>query len=337
MFTKIITNQKTIKFIERIFLKYSSSIFLFHGLEGIGKKTLASIFAINLLRFNLENSDHLTQYDFTNLNFSNSKAYNLFKNRSHPDLFFLETDNQSSITIDKIRGLKYFLNSTCSISKYKVVIIDSIDYLSLNSLNMMLKSLEEPPENTYIFLISHNSSKIIETINSRVFKFYFKPPSLHEFVDILDKKQQFKENVSDLKLIGSILSYSPGLTERYYNKNFIKNYNNLLNYFSNALNKCLLYDTLEFIDTNDKKNDIYIKITFINRIMKFVLYYLTSGKSFETISSNEQSFFNSINPNDISNDLFNKFTKFQNDLFKASQLNVNKNDIIDNYLKSLYF
>ena len=71
--------------------------------------------------------------------------------------------------------------------------------------------------------------------------------------------------------------------------------------------------------------------------MKFVLYYLTSGKSFETISSNEQSFFNSINPNDISNDLFNKFTKFQNDLFKASQLNVNKNDIIDNYLKSLYF
>ena len=105
MFTKIITNQKTIKFIERIFLKYSSSIFLFHGLEGIGKKTLASIFAINLLRFNLENSDHLTQYDFTNLNFSNSKAYNLFSLEKNQYIEVRVEVDRENPTIPTVEGL----------------------------------------------------------------------------------------------------------------------------------------------------------------------------------------------------------------------------------------
>ena len=50
-----------------------------------------------------------------------------------------------------------------------------IEDLTINATNTLLKNLEETNHNTYVFLISHNLEKVLKTIQSRVFKFYFNP------------------------------------------------------------------------------------------------------------------------------------------------------------------
>ena len=54
-----------------------------------------------------------------------------------------------------------------------MIIIDSIDYLNNNSLNALLKILEEPPQNTVFFLISHLIKPVLATIKSRAIKLNF--------------------------------------------------------------------------------------------------------------------------------------------------------------------
>ncbi len=71
------------------------------------------------------------------------------------------------ITVGEIRGLKTFFELTSADGLPRVVIVDSADEMNASASNAVLKVLEEPPENSYFFLISHSPSCLLPTIRSR--------------------------------------------------------------------------------------------------------------------------------------------------------------------------
>ncbi len=337
MLSEFIGEKNLVDSIQSMISKFSSSVFLFYGHEGVGKKTLASIMSNNLLNTKRSIVKENQNYSLTDLTFKNTKNYNLFKNRSHPDLFFLESEEKKIISIDQIRLLKKFLNTTPSISDYKVVIIDSINQLSINGLNMMLKSLEEPPENTFIFLISHNSSKIIDTVNSRLFKFYFKTLNKVDFLKVIYQNDLINIPEQELINLGAFFNFSPGMCKKYFNEKFFSNYNKIISFFNKIIQYPDKYHIYEFDNFFENNKDLEIKILFINRVIKNFLIYSISNQYSENILKEELYLLESSNGNKLYNNLYKNFIKFENDLFYAEELNVNKNDVIDNYLRSFNF
>lgn len=140
--------------------KYS---FLFEGPDGIGKSLCAKNFAkvLNCLK---------------NTNDACDRCISCIKidNFNHPDIFWIESENNSSIKIEQIRYLQNQINLKIYESKYKVFIIQDAHNISEEASNCLLKTLEEPPRFRIIILITSHPEKLLETIRSRlqVIKFF---------------------------------------------------------------------------------------------------------------------------------------------------------------------
>ncbi|MBU1110913.1 hypothetical protein KKB83_04835 [Patescibacteria group bacterium] len=74
---------------------------------------------------------------------------------------------QGSIGIEQIRELICWAHFKPYRSKEKVVVIQQADCLTVQAQNCLLKTLEEPPENTYIFLIAQSKDHFLPTVLSR--------------------------------------------------------------------------------------------------------------------------------------------------------------------------
>ncbi|HBO59667.1 MAG TPA: DNA polymerase III subunit delta' [Alphaproteobacteria bacterium] len=81
----------------------------------------------------------------------------------------------SEIRIDDIREAEAFMHLTAGAGKKRVLIIDAADDMNVHAANALLKSLEEPPPETAILLLSHAPGKLLPTIRSRCRKVVLKP------------------------------------------------------------------------------------------------------------------------------------------------------------------
>ncbi len=89
-----------------------------------------------------------------------------FQRGVHPD--FLELKPQGRyIKIDQVRSMQNMIAFAPLEGKRRVVSIVSADKLNINASNALLKTLEEPPENTHLFLAAASSSRLLATIVSR--------------------------------------------------------------------------------------------------------------------------------------------------------------------------
>ncbi len=142
---------------------------LFTGQKGIGKNTLALHF-INYLFSNNE----IDKYDVeNNLINKDNKSYNLVKNLTHPNFFMIAISaGKKNIEIDQIRNMKFFLNKSSFNNQKKIILLDGVEDLNINSSNALLKSLEDSdPKN--LFLLTQNVKKnIAETIKSRCINYH---------------------------------------------------------------------------------------------------------------------------------------------------------------------
>ena len=69
--------------------------------------------------------------------------------------------------IDNIRKIKKDILQTSFIEKERFIIFDDVDLFNVNSLNALLKIIEEPEKNNHFILINNNSKPIIATVKSR--------------------------------------------------------------------------------------------------------------------------------------------------------------------------
>lgn len=90
----------------------------------------------------------------------------------HPDISRISPE-KNVITIDIIRSTRQWLSMTPISSDKKVLIISQAHAMNAQAQNAFLKILEEPAENTYIFLIINHKDQILPTIYSRTMPIYF--------------------------------------------------------------------------------------------------------------------------------------------------------------------
>ena len=136
---------------------------LLSGLKGVGKSTLAYHFINYVLSKNENNSYDLKNFEIH----SNSKTFRTILNKSNTNLINLDINSDKKIIeISQIRKLIDDLNKSSFNNKPRFVLIDNIELLNVNSINALLKVLEEPNRNINFILI-HNYKKTLPTLLSR--------------------------------------------------------------------------------------------------------------------------------------------------------------------------
>ena len=218
---------------------------LLSGEKGIGKSTLAYHVINHILSFD---EDH--PYDEKNFRINlENKSFKLILNKSNPNFILIDIDeDKKSIDINQIRNLISTLNKSSFNKKPRLVLIDNIELLNINSVNALLKILEEPNDNIYFILIN-NRKKILPTLRSRCLNYNIHLKSKESF-DISNKI--LGENVKNLISDQMINNYStPGS---------ILNLLNFANTNDVNLTKINLEDLIKMIITEKKyKKDSFVK------------------------------------------------------------------------------
>jgi len=158
-----VVSQETVKkiLINSIKNNKISHAYLFSGPRGIGKTSIAKIFAKAVNCLNFENNDDSCLECENCLEADNSSV----------DI--IEIDAASNNGVDQIRELKSKVNIVPSKLKYKVYIIDEVHMLSNSAFNALLKTLEEPPSHVIFILATTEFYEVPETIVSRCQCFSF--------------------------------------------------------------------------------------------------------------------------------------------------------------------
>jgi len=150
--------------------------YLISGRKGVGKSLLANQLAMQVLCDAKEDilSD---KYDSSNLS----------DLENHPDFHTLRIlPDKKLIGISQIHELRSKLYESAFLGKNKAIIIPHLEKISLDGLNSLLKILEEPPKNTYFFLVSDFLNQVPMTIQSRCFDIKINLPDLDESLEWLN-------------------------------------------------------------------------------------------------------------------------------------------------------
>ncbi len=141
---------------------------IFSGQKGIGKSTLVYHFTNYLFS---KKEDY--KYDFSNFTINESnKSFNLVKENTHPNFFLISlNETKKNIEISQIREMISFCNKSSFNNQRKIILIDNVEYLNVNSVNAILKIIEEPNEKIFFFLILNSSKYLLDTLRSRCIKF----------------------------------------------------------------------------------------------------------------------------------------------------------------------
>lgn len=217
---------------------------LFSGNRGIGKASFANNLATHIL-----------------LSSSQNQVEDLKKiqSSSHPDLLIITKDEKKqSIAVDAMREVSQFLNLTSAISKYRVIIIDAVDDLNKNSANAILKILEEPPTNVFLFLINHNFGKVLETIKSRCKIIKINNPNYKNFKNIIQKNIS---EISDeeIKILAEISNHSIGYALQMQASNAIQLYDQITQ-MALEYNTKAIFDLAKKVSGKDELWEIFEKL-----------------------------------------------------------------------------
>ncbi|MEK7627551.1 MAG: DNA polymerase III subunit delta' [Patescibacteria group bacterium] len=160
----IIGHQRIIQYLSRsTALKNLSHAYLFSGPESIGKMMIAMEFAKFLQCPNAKNGRQPFNYC--------GRCKNCYDMdiKSHPDftIFPSAAFEENEIKIGQIRDLIRIFSFKNYSAPYKIAIIDNADQMTNEAANALLKTLEEPSDNSILILISSRSESLLPTIVSR--------------------------------------------------------------------------------------------------------------------------------------------------------------------------
>ena len=248
--------------------KKLSNKILITGNKGIGKSTLVNHF-INYI-FS-KDEDH--SYDLKKNSIqSENRSFKLFQNNSHPNIYNIRIlDDKKNIEINQIREMINYANKSSFNDKPRFVIINNVEELNTNSLNALLKIVEEPNENLFFILIHNNNKSIQNTLKSRCIMFKIKL-SFEQSISISSKILNI--NIYDI-LNEELINYYSTPGELINLINFSNKYK--IDLKKNSLKELLLI----IIDENYYNKDRFIKKYISNLIQYYFLKMPYSNKSKE--------------------------------------------------------
>ena len=141
---------------------------LLSGKKGSGKSTLA----YHLINYILSENE---EYKYNLENFSinkDNKSYKLLQNNSHPNFYLIDLlTEKKSIDVGQIREMINYTNKSTFNNMARFILIDNVENLNKNSVNALLKIIEEPNENVFFILITNSEKNILPTLKSRCLTF----------------------------------------------------------------------------------------------------------------------------------------------------------------------
>ena len=147
-----------------------SHAYLFEGLRGVGKKTLALSVAAAL--------------------FKDADSRRLIQRDAHPDLIRIRPEEgKRSISKEQIQtGLVSSIDIRPYRGTYKIYLIEEAEKLTPEAQNTMLKTIEEPPAYGVIILLSEQSASLLPTILSRVVRISLEPLPMELIINELVRR-----------------------------------------------------------------------------------------------------------------------------------------------------
>ena len=130
------------------------------GNRGVGKSTMIS----HLMHYYF---DKKTYNENENIFANESFFLNQFIENLFPNILYLNGSDYRNVRIDDIRKIIYDLNKSPIKKDKRFIILDDIDSFNINSLNALLKIIEDPGKNNFFILINNKSNKLLNTIKSR--------------------------------------------------------------------------------------------------------------------------------------------------------------------------
>jgi DNA polymerase-3 subunit delta' len=231
--TDIIGQEKAVGMLTGILERQRlASSYIFSGESGIGKKLTAINFAKALNCLNYRNALSVTRDEISKKNPALStdidknspipplakgggggfdacdkcEACLKIESGSHPDLKLISPEDRQ-IKIDEIRLVDEALSFRPFEGRKKVVIVDDADTMNIAAANAFLKTLEEPPEDSVIILISSRPDRLPATIRSRCSRVNFVTLSLESCKKVLRGKVPDEE----LEALARLSMGKPGL------------------------------------------------------------------------------------------------------------------------------
>tara|TARA_Y100000590_G_scaffold302501_1_gene341023 strand:- start:921 stop:2570 length:1650 start_codon:yes stop_codon:yes gene_type:complete len=281
-------------------MKKIPNAYLFTGIRGVGKTTIARIVAKSL---NCSNGiEKLCRENLC----ENCKA---ISTSNHIDV--LEMDAASKTGVDDVRDLIEFSRYGPSSAKYKIFIIDEVHMLSKQAFNALLKTLEEPPEYLKFIFATTEVKKIPITVISRCQRFDLPRIKSIELFDYIKKiKEKEKGNISD-EVIRLIVKISEGSV-----RDALSLLDRAMVTFSN--NKELDIDTARNIFG-------YFDKGYIINLIKFIL----KGNETKVIGTYRSIYDKGIDPKNFLNDFLEILYYFKNIdslMLEGNNFSINDNE-----------
>jgi DNA polymerase III subunit delta' len=254
---------------------------LLSGKKGLGKSTLA----YHVINYILSKDEDF-KYDVKNFTInSNNKSFKLLQNGSHPNFYLIDLLNDKKIIdVSQVREMITYTNKSTFNNMPRFILLDNIENLNKNSINALLKVIEEPNENIFFILINNSEKSILPTLKSRclIFKIsytfdlsinisnqilndntlellnldlinYYNTPG--EIINLINFSNDKKINLKDFNLNGFLNLL---IEKGYYKKNrFVKNL--LINFIE-------LFFLKEYKLTTAKKSILNLYHDFIKKI-----------------------------------------------------------------------
>lgn len=287
--------KKDFNFLKKLYIEERlPKILMFSGKKGTGKSTL-----INHFMFFIYDKKN---YDENNLKLLKKSAFYIqFVNDIFPNIIYLSGSNFKNIKVDDIRDLKKKIFQSTISNEPRFIILDDVELFNVNSLNGLLKIIEEPSQKNYFLLINNKTKPLLDTIKSRSLeiKIFLNEYNRKKIIDSLIKNLDIglNFNLQNLNLTpGNFLKFNYLFKECNISLegDFIKNLTLLLNIYKK--NKDIMFiDMILFLADyyfNILKSDSNISKEKLIEYKKFVFKNINN---FFSYNLNQNALINAIN------------------------------------------
>ena len=266
------------------------------GNRGVGKSTMIC----HLMHYYF---DKKTYNENENTFTSESFFLNQFIENLFPNILYLNGSDYRNVRIDDIRKIINDLNKSPIKKDKRFIILDDIDSFNINSLNALLKIIEDPGKNNFFILINNKSNTLLNTIKSRSI----------EIKIMINNQDRLSISTSLLKYFNqdrifdeNLVSSTPGNFLKFnyifdnnnldINEKFLTNFTNILRIYKKEKNIFYKEMLLFFVEYNfqklksqgmlDNKKLIEKRLMILQNINDFFLYNLNQNTLLSNLEEN---------------------------------------------------
>ena len=287
--------EKDFNFLSKLYsTKNLPKVLMLSGLKGSGKSTLINHFLFSIFDKKNYSKDELKILE-------SSILLKQFKNDIFQNIIYLKGSDFKSITVEDIRSLKSKILQTSIDNKERFIILDDVELFNINSLNALLKIIEEPSKKNFFILINNKTKPLIDTIKSRCLELKIFLDEMKR-IEIITKLTNFYK--LDMALDANKSKLTPGnfLKFNYIfleNKislkgEFLDNLSLLLNLYKK--NKNIVFINLIFYLADFFFKDLKDKdIIKVDKLYEDKAYVLDNLNKFFSFNLSQNSLINAIN------------------------------------------